>query len=223
MWHKGSQYLKKMGGVILVAVIFIWALGYFPRNVKYTQNYDELIQTEVTKLQNEKLSTTSNDQEVDSINKIIRLYEVEKEYERQANSYLGKIGKFIEPAIAPLGFDWKMGVSLLSGVAAKEIVVSTLGVLYQADEGSTNNTLAEKLRAETHKTGELKGQKTFTPLKAIAFLIFILIYFPCVAVISAISHESGSWKWALFTIVFTTSLAWIVAFSIYQVGMIIGG
>jgi ferrous iron transport protein B len=143
--------------------------------------------------------------------------------ERQAQSYLGRIGKLIEPTIRPLGFDWKMGVSLLSGVAAKEIVVSTLGVLMQAevDADETSNTLINKLRTETYTSGPKMGEKVFTPLSAFSFILFILIYFPCVAVIAAIKKESGSWKWAAFTIFYTTGLAWIVSFIFYQIGSLL--
>ena len=143
--------------------------------------------------------------------------------EQQANSYLGRIGKTIEPVIRPLGFDWKMGVSLLSGIAAKEIVVSTLGVLVQAgtDSDETNQTLIHNLQNEVHTSGPRKGEKVYTPLSAFSFLLFILIYFPCVAVIAAIKKESGSWKWAAFTIFYTTALAWIVSFAFYQIGNLI--
>lgn len=217
MWHKGSQYLKKMGGVILVAVIFVWALGYYPRNVNYSKNYNATIEILAQKRNNPNTPRRT----VDSLNIAIHQIELEMEAERQANSYLGRIGKFIEPAIRPLGFDWKMGVSLLSGVAAKEIVVSTLGVLYQTDPDSDDGSLAQKLRNETHQTGKFAGEVVFTKVTALAFLIFILVYFPCVAVISAIKNESGSWKWAIFTIVFTTTLAWLLAFMVYQLGNLI--
>jgi len=219
MWHKGSQYLKKMGGVILVAVIFVWALGYYPRNVNYSKDYNAEIELITQQIASANLPQPT----VDSLNRAIHQKRLEMEAERQSNSYLGRIGKFIEPAIRPLGFDWKMGVSLLSGVAAKEIVVSTLGVLYQTDPDSDSAGLAQKLRNETHQSGMLTGKVVFTKVTALAFLIFILVYFPCVAVISAIKNESGSWKWAIFTIIFTTSLAWILAFVVYQAGNLIVG
>lgn len=230
MWTKGGQYLKKMGGVILVAVIFTWALGYYPKNVEYSKNYPELIsaiETEYTGLI-EKASTDSLSVTLLNSEKQAKVHELElmMTAEHQEKSYLGRIGKTIEPVIKPLGFDWKMGVSLLSGVAAKEIVVSTLGVLYQADisDDSSATTLAEKLRKETYKSGEKAGQPVFSPLVALSFLLFILIYFPCVAVVAAIKKESGSWKWAAFTIVYTTGLAWFIAFVTYQVGsLIVGG
>lgn len=220
MWHKGSQYLRKMGGVILVAVIIIWALGYFPRDVEFSQNYDQLISEQNTELQQYNSSTDSI--QIESIQHKINLLNGQKNAEQQELSYLGKIGKFIEPVIAPLGFDWKMGVSLLSGVAAKEIVVSTLGVLYQAeDNDNSDNSLPHKLQTETYKSGKHKGEHIFSPLKALSFLIFILIYFPCIAVIAAIRQESGSRKWSLFTAIYTTSLAWVLSFLIFQIGSLI--
>jgi len=209
MWHKGQQYLKKMGNVILLASILIWALGYFPRHIDYTANYD-------TQIQNIK----SDNQlvEVQKQDKIKRL-EVSKESERQEKSYIGQLGHAIEPVIRPLGFDWKMGVSIITGLAAKEIVVSSMGILYQADLKADENTtsLKDELRAQTHNSGELKGKKVFTPLVSFSFMLFVLIYFPCVAVIAAIKKES-SWGWAVFTMVYTTAIAWLVAFATYQIG-----
>lgn len=227
MWHKGSQYLQKMGGVILVAVIIIWAMEYYPRNTEMLKKYDERIAIVQNEFQEKNLDE-NHYIPTDSLNTLLknRVDEIESERiaERQANSYLGLIGRFIEPVIRPLGFDWKMGVSLLSGVAAKEIVVSTLGVLVQAEvEDESSNTLINKLQAETFSYGPRMGEKVFTPLSAFSFLLFILIYFPCVAVIAAIKKESGNWKWAAFTIIYTTGLAWIVSFIFYQIGSLIMG
>ncbi len=209
MWHKGQQYLKKMGNVILLASILIWALGYFPRNVKYTTDYD----TQITSLQtNKQLAQSEKDQKIGHL-------EVQKESERQEQSYIGQLGHFIEPAIRPLGYDWKMGVSIITGLAAKEIVVSSMGILYQADVKADENSrsLKDELVAQTHNAGELRGQKVFTPLVSFGFMLFVLIYFPCVAVIAAIKKES-SWGWAVFTMVYTTAIAWLVAFATYQIG-----
>jgi ferrous iron transport protein B len=209
MWHKGQQYLKKMGNVILLASILIWALGYFPRNISYSTNYDAQIQSVQT---NAKLGTSEIKSQVQKL-------EVEKESERQENTYIGKLGHAIEPVIRPLGFDWKMGVSIITGLAAKEIVVSSMGILYQADLKADENsgTLKAKLQEQVHSHGDRIGQKVFTPLASFAFMIFILIYFPCVAVIAAIKKES-SWGWAVFTMVYTTGLAWLLAFAVYQIG-----
>ena len=169
-WEKGAQYLKKMGGIIMIASIIIWFLGYYPNHSSY--------------------QTTA---------------------EQQENSYIGQIGKSIEPIIKPLGFDWKMGVGLLSGVGAKELVVSTLGVLYTNDGNLDDDALPERIAQ----------QSDITPLIAFAYMLFTLLYFPCIATLAAIRQETGSWKWPLFAACYTTVLAWIVAFLVYQIGSFI--
>jgi ferrous iron transport protein B len=125
------------------------------------------------------------------------------------NSYIGRLGHAIEPALKPLGYNWQVGVSILTGMAAKEIVVSSMGIMYQAepDSDETSPTLKAKLLEA----------KTFTPLTAYSFMIFVLLYFPCVAVLAAIRREAGA-RWAVFTALYTTILAWLVAFGIYQIG-----
>lgn len=165
-WEKGAQYLKKMGGIIMIASILIWFLGYYPNHKTY--------------------NTTA---------------------EQQEHSYIGQIGKAIEPVIKPLGFDWKLGIGLLSGVGAKELVVSTLGVLYTNEEDIESVNLSNRI--------------PITPVVSLAYMLFVLIYFPCVATLAAIKQESGSWKWALFAAIYTTTLAWIVAFSVNQIGILI--
>ena len=162
-WEKGAQYLKKMGGIIMVASIIIWFLGYYPNHDAYP--------------------TTASQQE---------------------HSYIGQIGKAIEPIIEPLGFDWKLGIGLISGAGAKELVVSTLGVLYTNESDIENVNLSERI--------------PITPVVALGYMLFVLIYFPCVATLAAIKQESGSWKWALFAAFYTTVLAWIVAFLVNQIG-----
>ena len=151
-WEKGKQYLKKMGGVILVASILVWALGYFG-----TMGVAPSLE----------------------------------------DSFIGLMGKAIEPLFLAQGFNWRLDVSLLAGVGAKEIVASTIGVLY-GDAGYN-----------------------FSPLTAYAFLLFVLIYFPCIATIAAIKHESGSWRWAIFAACYTTLLAWVVSAVVYQVGILV--
>ena len=153
--------------------------------------------------------------------KLDSIYKIQLE-EKQEKSYIGIIGKKIEPVMQPLGFDWKMSVAVLTGIAAKEVVISTMAVLYQADEDADENSfsLMENLNAQEYTSGPKIGQKVFTPLSALSFLVFILIYFPCVAVIAAIKNESGKIKWALFTMFYTTALAWLLAFAVYQLGSI---
>lgn len=207
MWHKGAHYLKKMGGVILLASLVIWALGYFPRSVEYTKDYQELIAIE-----KQKGTVESESQAL--------LLTQQMESERQQNSLIGRLGKAIEPVIRPLGFDWRMGISLVTGFAAKEIVVSTMGVLYEADTnaGDLAVSLQKRLREQVYTAGPRVGQKVFTPLTGISFLLFVLFYLPCMAVIAAVGRESGSWKWAAFVLFYTTAIAWTASFVVYQVG-----
>ena len=136
--------------------------------------------------------------------------------EQMENSYIGQVGKAIEPIIRPLGFDWKMGVSIITGLAAKEIVVSSMGILYHVPDADENvQVLAANLQQQRNQA----GHPVFTPLVAYCFMLFVLIYFPCMATIAAIRKEAGA-RWAHFTIFYTTSLAWLVAFCVYQVGML---
>jgi ferrous iron transport protein B len=125
----------------------------------------------------------------------------------------------------PLGFDWKMSISLLAGVAAKEVVVSTMGVLYLADAeaDAESQALISKLRNAEYEEGEKTGQKVFTNISAFSYLMFILLYFPCVAVVAAVRKESGKWRWALFMVTYTTLVAWLVSFAVYQIGSWIFG
>jgi ferrous iron transport protein B len=209
MWHKGSQYLNKMGTVILFASILIWAMGYYPRKVEFSKDYGKMqseVQANIMLTQNEKTTQTEQIQ-------------LSKEDERQEKSYIGMTGHFIEPMIRPLGFDWKIGMSIITGMAAKEIVVSSMGVLYQASMNADENSqsLKEKLQEQKYNRGPKVGQKVFSPLVAFGLMIFVLIYFPCVAVVAAIKKEAN-WRWAIFTMVYTTGIAWIAAFCIFQIG-----
>ena len=163
-WEKGAQYLRKMGGIIMIASIIIWFLGYYPNHDAY-----------------------------------------ESVAQQQENSYIGQIGQAIEPILEPLGFDWKLGIGLISGIGAKELVVSTLGVLYTGEESDV-------------ETVSLANRIPITPLVAFCYMLFVLIYFPCIATLVAIKQESGTWKWALFTALYTTALAWFVSFLVYQIG-----
>ncbi len=183
MWSKAEQYLRKMGGVILVASVIVWFLSYYPRpEVAYERDL------------------TPHEQMV-----------------QQSNSYLGKIGQAVTPLVEPLGFNWKVTTSLLSGTAAKELVVSTLGVLYS--ESDTDDTLS--LSQRISQPNPATGTPDFTPLIALTFMVFVLLYFPCIASVIAVVKESGSWKWGAFTILYNTGVAWIVSFIVYQIGSLI--
>jgi ferrous iron transport protein B len=207
MWSKASQYLKKMGGIILIASIIIWALGYFPKDVDYSKDYDAIIlETQKTV---DEAKIVNDIQTVDIKTKDILNLELAKKEEHQKYSYIGRIGEAFSPIMEPLGFDWKMSVSLLSGIVAKEVIVSTMGVLYQAD-GSETYSLEYRL----------KTAHGLTPLVAFVFMLFILIYFPCLAVIVVVAKET-SWKWAAFLAVYTTLMAWLICFVVFNVGVLL--
>jgi len=226
VWYRTGQYLQKIGGIILVSSIIIWALGYFPVDYKEKVLMDKQISALELKIvsiaDSELYSQNEKDSLVTIINSNISALNFKMSSTQQENSFIGRIGHFIEPAMRPLGFDWKMSVALLTGVSAKEVVVGTLGVLYQTDESSNGNqSLVQKLRNQTYITGINIGKPVFTPLVALSFMIFILIYFPCIGVVSAISRESGHWKWALFVVVYTTVLAYLGSLAVYQIGSLI--
>ena len=175
-WEKGRQYLRKMGGIILVASIVIWALGYFP---------------------------TGNDELTEA--------------ERQEQSYMGQIGHAIEPIIQPLGYDWRMGVGIMAGVGAKELMVSTLGVLYNCEAEDAEVETTEE--ASQTRLAQILARHA-TPEAALGYMVFALLYFPCLATIAAVKGESGSWKWAVFTAAYTTVLAYIMAFAVYRAALL---
>ena len=225
MWFKAAQYLKKMGGIILLASIIIWALGHYPTNIEYSENYTE-IENRIKSDYTSKISSATTKTQVSvltaELSTKIDSIQMKKMGEQQEKSFIGRIGKFVEPVMRPMGFDWKMSVALLTGIAAKEVVISTMGVLYQAEPNAdeTSQTLMNNLKEQTYTSGPMIGNKVFTPLVALSFLVFVLIYFPCVAVVAAIKNESGEWKWAIFSIVLTTTMAWLMAFAVYQIGSI---
>ena len=179
-WAKGQEYLKKMGGVILVASVIVWALNYFP-------------------LKSHNHPPESNTEQIN-------------EYD----SYLEIAGKAINPAMTPLGFHWRASVAALAGVPAKEIVVSTLGVLYTNDEAVSTPKLSERLTAINPDTGE----PDFNIANALSFLVFILLYCPCIATTTAIVRETHSWKYGAFSIIYNTAIAWVMAFGVYRFALL---
>ncbi len=190
MWERSEQYLRKIGGLILVAATIIWFLSYYPRPNEAT----EPVAVAVENVENIVTEDLSPDIQAE-------------------RSYLGRIGRFIEPVMAPLGLDWRASVAILSGASAKEIVVSTLGVLYSVDNAEEDTTsLSAKLVASNN----------YSRSSALAMIIFVLLYFPCIATIAAIRQESGGWKWAIFSILYNTTLAWLLAFVAYHVGVWVG-
>lgn len=205
MWEKAKQYLHKMGGIILVASIIIWFLGYFPRETARTADFKQ----QIASIENTQISPEEKAKQLQEI-------EHQMAMDHQENSYIGRIGQIISPVMEPLGFNWKISVSLLSGMAAKEIVVSTLSVLYTGSDDS-EQALTERLLQEKNPD----GTDVFTPLVGLSLMLFVLLYFPCIATVTAIVNESHSWKWGAFVILYTCCLAWVVSFLVYQIGNII--
>ncbi len=225
MWGKAVHYLRKISGIILIASIIIWALGYFPNGGSYTLQTEQQAASIEAAFEEQFAQISPEDsvarhEVMDSRIAALQNLEAASRVERQENSYIGYIGKTLHPLMAPLGFDWKMTISILSGVAAKEIVVSTIAVLYQVDESVQTHSqgLVEKIQNQTYTSGPKAGEPIFTPLVALSFMLFVLLYFPCIGVIATISKESGHWKWGLFTIAYTTLIAWGVSFIVYQTG-----
>jgi ferrous iron transport protein B len=139
--------------------------------------------------------------------------------EQQANSYLGKLGKTIEPVLSPCGFDWKQDVSIIAGAAAKEIVASTMAVLYSGEDSETAADGNEQIGADTHLQQMLRNN--LTPLRAFSFMVFVLLYMPCLPGVVAIHGETNRWRWSAFVVGYTIVLAWIVSTCIYQLGSLI--
>jgi ferrous iron transport protein B len=199
-------YFRKIGGIILLASIVVWILTNFPRTVTYSRDYVGEIET----IKKSEVGTSR-------IEESVKILTMEQHSEKQGKSYMGTIGRSIEPVMKPLGFDWRLSVSILSGLAAKEVVVSTLGVIFQADHDSGKESLVEKIQTQKDHT----GKPVFTPLVAFSFMLFILTYFPCIGVVAAIRRESGSWKWAVFTVFYTTAIAWLLSFTVFQIGSLL--
>lgn len=205
MWEKAKHYLQKMGGVVLFFSILIWALSVFPLKAvgNVTAEYDARITaaTNVIPPMNVEESAV-----------IVAELENEKYSEQMKTTYIGRIGHAIEPLIRPVGFDWKMGVSLVTGFVAKEVVVSTMGVLYSAggDVDENSEQLKESLREH------------YTPLQGFAFMIFVLLYTPCIVALVTLFKEMKSWKWSIFSVGYQLVLAWLMSFAVYRIGLLLG-
>ena len=215
-WEKGQQYLQKMATTILICSVIIWFLGYFPKNKELMtaqKEYATLAQTPAGRL-------SANADEVDvnaatatkkePMTRIDSLYAYQQE-----NSYIGQLGRMVSPALDPLGFNWKMDVGLLTGIAAKELVVSTLGVMYsEGAKVSEGHDMSEDTQLQSALVNDV------TPAAALSFMVFILLYFPCVATFVAIKNETGKWRWAVACCAYTMAVAWIMSFIVYRLALI---
>ena len=215
-WEKGQQYLQKMATTILICSVIIWFLGYFPKNKELMatqEEYATLAQTPA-----ERLSANADDVDVNAatatkkelMTRIDSLYAYQQE-----NSYIGQLGRMVSPALDPLGFNWKMDVGLLTGIAAKELVVSTLGVMYsEGAKVSGGHDMSEDTQLQSALVNDV------TPAAALSFMVFILLYFPCVATFVAIKNETGKWRWAVACCAYTMAVAWIMSFIVYRLALI---
>lgn len=190
MWSKGEQYLRKMGGLILVASVIVWALNYFP-----LRDDDD-----VAPAMNQTTAAAGDDSAINM----------------SSDSYLEMIGKFVNPVMEPLGMKWRATVAAIAGIPAKEIVVSTLGVLYTGNESSDVKTLSSRITAPNPVT----GQPDFSAASALAFLVFVLLFCPCIATLTAIWRETGSWRYPLFSAVYSTTIAWIISFITFRIALL---
>lgn len=215
-WEKGQQYLQKMATTILICSVIIWFLGYFPKNKELMaaqEEYATLAQTPAG-----RLSANADEVDVnaatatkeDLATRIDSLYAYQQE-----NSYIGQLGRMVSPALDPLGFNWKMDVGLLTGIAAKELVVSTLGVMYsEGAKVSEGHDMSEDTQLQSALVNDV------TPAAALSFMVFILLYFPCVATFVAIKNETGKWRWAVACCAYTMAVAWIMSFIVYRLALI---
>lgn len=215
-WEKGQQYLQKMATTILICSVIIWFLGYFPKNKELMaaqEEYATLAQMPAGRLEinadkvDVNAATATKE---DLATRIDSLYAYQQE-----NSYIGQLGRMVSPALDPLGFNWKMDVGLLTGIAAKELVVSTLGVMYsEGAKVSEGHDMSEDTQLQSALVNDV------TPAAALSFMVFILLYFPCVATFVAIKNETGKWRWAVACCAYTMAVAWIMSFIVYRLALI---
>ena len=215
-WEKGKQYLQKMATTILVCSVIIWFLGYFPKNKELMaaqEEYATLAQTPAG-----RLSANADDVDVNAATATKKelMTHIDSLYAyQQENSYIGQLGRMVSPALDPLGFNWKMDVGLLTGIAAKELVVSTLGVMYsEGAKVSEGHDMSEDTQLQSALVNDV------TPAAALSFMVFILLYFPCVATFVAIKNETGKWRWAVACCAYTMAVAWIMSFIVYRLALI---
>jgi ferrous iron transport protein B len=212
-WHKAKSFVQRVGTVILFGVMVVWAVYAFPRTVPLSRDY----QKEIAAL--EQTARRAGPAAAAALQRQAHDLRVALQQEQVSGRYAGRFGKWIEPALRPLGFDWRCGVSLIPGFVAKEITVGSMAVLYGA---ATAGEDVEETGIHQHLVGKLRAAGTFTPLVAYTFLVFTLLYIPCLSTVGVIQKETGSWKWAGFSIVVSVVVAYAAAFAIYRTGLMLG-
>jgi ferrous iron transport protein B len=211
MWDRAVLFIRKMGTVILLGSVVIWFLSSFPIDKEYSREYESRVKIIEQKYEVISVDSSVSQEESERLTserlaKELKDLRREKKQRDVYYSFIGRIGRGIEPFFKPLGFSWREGVALITGFVAKEVVVSTLGVLYAGEI------------EEAELGSVIKERSGLTPITAFAFLVFVLIYTPCLATVAAIRQETRSWKWTFFSIGYQISLAWVMAFLIVKIG-----
>ena len=211
MWDRSKMFLQKMGGVILVGSIIIWALSTFPRDRAVMAEYSQYLDRVETQRSGIAAQPGTEDRN-DLLNEVdLRLADLERQRDKALveRSFVGRLGHFIEPVFSPIGIDWRGGVALVTGLVAKEVVVSTMGVLYGVEDDQS-----DALDYALHASG-------MTALSALSMMVFVLLYVPCIATVTTIWRETSA-GWAWFSLFYTTSVAWCFSFLVYQGGKLLG-
>jgi ferrous iron transport protein B len=202
MWGKSSMFLREAGTVILACSIALWALLYFPRQLpKSSPDYAALIAHAPD--DNAKATLVAREQAA-----------------HLENSYGGRIGHAIEPAIQPLGFDWKIGIGLVGAFAAREVFVSTLGIVYAV--GTDVDEHSQPLRKALSTAKKADGKSAYPPLVGLSLMVFFALAMQCMSTLAVVRRESGGLRWPLFLFTYMTVLAWVVSFLVYQGGKLLG-
>jgi ferrous iron transport protein B len=244
MFDRGKAFVVRAGTLILASMVVVWALLYFPHTGTDAQgqpvNFDRRIaELEETVSKQQKELATVGDQKTgneteslqelrDNLQRNIEATEEEVNHLRekwQSNSILGRLGKVIEPAVEPLGWDWRIGTAALASFPAREVVVGTLGIIYDAgkDQDEESETLRQKLTAAKWDAGSARaGLPVFTVPVALSIMVFFALCCQCAATLAVIRRETNSWRWPVFTFVYMTALAYLGALLTYQIGSVLG-
>ena len=210
MWDRSKLFLKRAGTVILGINILLWFLATYPRSSELQQQFDQ---------RHAQWKQAASNPPTSAESETLKRLDQEEAGEKLRQSFAGRLGRAIEPALKPLGFDWKIGIGIVTSFAAREVFVSTLSVVYNVGGDSENTaSLAEVMKSERRDD----GRKTYTPLTGLTLMVFYVFAMQCVSTVAVVRRETNSWKWPLFQTVYMTSLAWILAFLTYQVGTRLG-
>ena len=223
MWQRSWSYVKKAGTFILAASIVIWVLLTFPRLDHYSQDYDGRM-TAVQRAADAKLGEEGLPEDVRARmraerDETIRVIAAEKRLEETSNSLAGRMGRAVEPVMRPAGFDWKINVALFAGIAAKEVIISTMGIMYGIGEADADEESADA--SVTPLKARLRSDPAYSPLSMVALMVFVMVYIPCVATLAVTRKELGSIKWPAFMAGFTLIVAWLLAVAVFQVGRLL--